>query len=80
VKRTGRCELIEAVIHICMETTQGDSLCSYLYLKLAKHHDFQFIFYVFVFYEIGEQEDRTGSGVGVWHWWERGVAEQRAGG
>jgi hypothetical protein len=36
VKRTGRDEPVGVVIHICMETTQGISLCSYLYLKLGK--------------------------------------------
>jgi hypothetical protein len=36
VKRTSRDEPIGIVMHICMETTQGNSLCSYLYLKLAK--------------------------------------------
>jgi hypothetical protein len=46
VKRTGRGESIEAVIHICMGTTQGNSLCSCLYLKLAKHHISHFIFYI----------------------------------
>jgi hypothetical protein len=32
-----------------MGTTQGNSLCNYLYLKLAKHHisHFTFIFYGF---------------------------------
>jgi hypothetical protein len=35
-KRTGRDEPIWVVIHIYMETTQGISLYSYLYLKLAK--------------------------------------------
>jgi hypothetical protein len=30
-----------------MVTTQGNSLGSYLYLKLAKHHVFCFIYYVF---------------------------------
>jgi hypothetical protein len=38
VKRTGRDKSIGAVIHVCMETTQGSSLCRYLYLKLEKHH------------------------------------------
>jgi hypothetical protein len=28
-------------------TTPGNSLCSYLYLKLEKHHVFYFIFYIF---------------------------------
>jgi hypothetical protein len=36
VKRTGRDEPVGVVIHICIKTTQGNSLCSYLYLKLAK--------------------------------------------
>jgi hypothetical protein len=44
VKRTGRGESIGAVTHICIETTQGISLCSYLYVK---HHVCLFIFYVF---------------------------------
>jgi hypothetical protein len=47
VKRTGRGKSIGVVIHICMGTTQGNSLCSYLYLKLAKCHFSHFIFYVF---------------------------------
>jgi hypothetical protein len=36
VKRCGRDEPVWIVIHLCMETTQGISLYSYLYLKLAK--------------------------------------------
>jgi hypothetical protein len=36
VKSTGRDEPVGVIMHICMETTQGISLCSYLYLKLAK--------------------------------------------
>jgi hypothetical protein len=36
-----------AVIHMCMETTQGISLYSYLHLKLQKYHVFLIIFYVF---------------------------------
>jgi hypothetical protein len=42
VKRSGRDEPIWVVIHMCMETTQGISLYSHLYLKPAK-----IIFYVF---------------------------------
>jgi hypothetical protein len=64
VKRSGRDEPIGVAIHMCMETTQGNSLCSYIYLKVAKHHVSLFIFYVFFFYKIGEQEGGTGSGVG----------------
>jgi hypothetical protein len=47
VKRTGRGEPTGVVTHICMETTQGNSLCSYLYLKLAKISRFSFYLYVF---------------------------------
>jgi hypothetical protein len=36
VKRFGRDEPIQVVIHMCMEAMLGISLCSYLYLKLAK--------------------------------------------
>jgi hypothetical protein len=47
VKRTRGDEPIGAVIHICKEISQGNSLCSYIYLKLANHHVFLFIFYLF---------------------------------
>jgi hypothetical protein len=47
MKKTGRGESIEAKIHICMGTKQGNFLCSYLYLKLAKCHVSCFIYYVF---------------------------------
>jgi hypothetical protein len=59
--RTGRDEPVWIIIHIGMETTQGISQYSYLYLKLAKHHVFLIIFCVFFFYKIREQEGRTGS-------------------
>jgi hypothetical protein len=36
VKKSGKDEPVWVVIHICMETTQGISLYSYFYLKLAK--------------------------------------------
>jgi hypothetical protein len=36
VKRSGRDEIIGAIICICMEATQGISLYSYSYLKLPK--------------------------------------------
>jgi hypothetical protein len=42
VKRTRADEPVRVVIYICMETTQGNSLCSYLYLKLAKMSCFSF--------------------------------------
>jgi hypothetical protein len=41
-----------------METTHENTLCSYLYLKLAKHHVL-FCFLSFIFYKIGEQEGGT---------------------
>jgi hypothetical protein len=47
VKRTERGEPTGAVTHICTGTTQGNSLRSYLYLKLAKCQVSHFIFYVF---------------------------------
>jgi hypothetical protein len=36
VKRSGRDEPIQLVIHICMEAMLGISLYTYLYLKLTK--------------------------------------------
>jgi hypothetical protein len=47
VKRTGRDEPIGDVIHTCMETTQGNSLCSYLYLELAKMLCFSFLSFIY---------------------------------
>jgi hypothetical protein len=43
VKRSGRDEPIWFVIHICVVTTLGISLCSYLYLKLAKKKNCVFL-------------------------------------
>jgi hypothetical protein len=59
VKRTGRDEPVGVVI--CMETTQRNSLCSYLYLKLAKKSHFSFYLLCSFFYKIGEQEGGSGS-------------------
>jgi hypothetical protein len=42
------------VIHIFVETTQWNSLCSYLYLKLAKMPCFSFYLLCFFFYKIRE--------------------------
>jgi hypothetical protein len=58
-----------------METTQGISLFSYLYLKLAKILYFSNYVLRFFFYKVGEQEGRTNSAPGVvrevvWHQWE----------
>jgi hypothetical protein len=61
VKRTRADESTGVVIYICTETTQGNSLCSYLYLKLEKNVMF-FFFYLLssFFYKIEEQEGGTG--------------------
>jgi hypothetical protein len=47
VKKSGRDEPVWIVIHLYTETTQGISLYTYLYLKLAKNAMFFLIFYVF---------------------------------
>jgi hypothetical protein len=44
-----------------METTQGISLHSYLYLKLAKTSCFSYHLLCFFFYKIREQEGESGS-------------------
>jgi hypothetical protein len=67
VKKTRGGESIGVVIHICMETTQGNSLCNYLYLKLAKTSCFSFYLLCFSFYKIGKQEAGTGSAEGEVH-------------
>jgi hypothetical protein len=59
VKRTGRGESIGAVIHICMETSKGNSLCSNLYLKLA---NVMFLVLSFMFFLL--QNQRIGGAVG----------------
>jgi hypothetical protein len=61
VKRIRKDEPIGVVIHICMDTTQGISLCSCLYLKLAKTSCFSFYLLCFFFYKIREQEGGTSS-------------------
>jgi hypothetical protein len=51
-----------------MEISQGNSLCSYLYLKQAKMPCFSFFSY-----KTREQEGRTSSSRGEdWHQWEGG--------
>jgi uncharacterized membrane protein len=51
----------ETIILIYMEMSQGNSLCSYCYLKQAK---ISFILFSFFFYKIGEQEGRTSAAGG----------------
>jgi hypothetical protein len=76
MKRTGRGESTGAVIHICMGTTQGNSLCSYLYLRLAKCHVSHFIFYIFSSTKLGNRRveqvlarRRRLAPMRVWRWW-----------
>jgi hypothetical protein len=73
-----RGESIGAAIHICMGTTQGNCLCSCLYLKLAKCHVSPFIYYNV--FSSTKSENRmveqvllweggmTRKGVGGWMW------------
>jgi hypothetical protein len=64
VKRSGRDEPLWAVIHKCMETTQGIFLYSCLYLKLAKMPCFfDYLLYI-SFYKNREQEGGAGSAGG----------------
>jgi hypothetical protein len=69
---------IGVIIHTYMEISQGNSLCSYLYLKQAKISCLSF--YLLFFYKIREQEGRTslaqGKGlalVGVGRCWGKGL-------
>jgi hypothetical protein len=48
VKRTGRGQSIGAALHICMRTTQGISLWTYLYFKQAKV--MFFVLYIMFFF------------------------------
>jgi hypothetical protein len=69
VKRLGRDELMWVAIHICMETTQGISLYSYLYLKLAKVPCFYYFLYFFLLQNQRTREQNRFS----WRW--GGVAQ-----
>jgi hypothetical protein len=64
-----------------METAQGISLYSYLYLKLAKLPCFSYYLLCIFFYKIREQEGGTGSAHGrgkeCWHWGEGGGGGER---
>jgi hypothetical protein len=50
---------IGVIIHIYMEPLQGNSLCSYLYLKQAKMSCFSVYLFSFFFNRIREQEGET---------------------
>jgi hypothetical protein len=71
VKRIRGEETAGAVIHICMEISQGNSLCSYLYLKLAKMSYFAIYLLSFFFYKIRGVQNRFCQGWG-WHQWRGG--------
>jgi hypothetical protein len=68
VKRTRSDEQIGVVIHIFMETTLGISLCSYLYLKLAKMSCFFFYLLCFFFHKTDSAEGRGIGTVRGWQW------------
>jgi hypothetical protein len=59
VKRSGRDEPVQAVIHMCMEAMLGIPLYSYLYLKVAKMLCLSYYLLCFLFNKIGEV-GRTG--------------------
>jgi chloramphenicol O-acetyltransferase len=65
----------EVVIHICMEISQRNSLCSYLYLKQAKTSFFK----SFIFFSFTKSENRKEEYVlrGCWHQWEGGGGRER---
>jgi hypothetical protein len=60
VKRSDRDEPMWVVMHMCMETKLRVSLCSYLYLKVAKTLCLYYLL-CFVLNKIREQEVGTGS-------------------
>jgi hypothetical protein len=64
VKRSGRDESIQVVIHLCMEAMLGISLYSYPYLKLAKTLFLSYYCLCLLFNKTGD-EGRTGS---AWKW------------
>jgi hypothetical protein len=69
VKRSGRNESIQVVIHMCMEAMLGISLYSYPYVKLAKTLSF-FYCLCLLFNKIGD-EGRTGSAWKLGDWGDR---------
>jgi hypothetical protein len=57
-------EQIGGITHVRIEISLGNSLCSYLYLKVAKIPCFPFYLLSFLFCKIREQEGGTGSAQG----------------
>jgi hypothetical protein len=70
VKRSGRDEPIQVIIHKCMKAMLGISLYSYPYVKLAKMLCLSYYLLCFLFNKIGE-EGRTGSA------WKQGGRGER---
>jgi hypothetical protein len=73
--RTARDETVRAVIHICVETTQGNFLCRYLYPKLTK---MCFSFCLLCFFLLQNQRigfaiewegEVAGTGIRGWIWY-----------
>jgi hypothetical protein len=64
VKRSARDEQMWVVIHMCMETTLGISLYSYLYPKLAKTLCLSYYLLCFLFNKIGEKGGQEAEGWG----------------
>jgi hypothetical protein len=72
VKRSGRHEPVQVVIHMCMEAMLGISLYSYLYLKPTKTLCLSYYLLGFLFNKIGEEEGGTGSAKKPERWERRG--------
>jgi hypothetical protein len=64
VKRSGRDELIQVVVHMCMEAMLGICLYRYFYLKLGKMLGLSYCLLCFLFNKIGKQS-KTDS---AWKW------------
>jgi hypothetical protein len=58
MKKKRENEPIEVIIHIYMEISQENSMCSYLYFKQEK------MTFFFLFYSIKSKEGRTGPAQG----------------
>jgi hypothetical protein len=74
MKKSGRDESIQVVIHICMETMVGISLYSYAYVTLAKMLCLSYYCLCLLFHKI-EEEGRTGSA-----WKREGLRGEGGGG
>jgi hypothetical protein len=73
MKRNRGDKPVGVIIHIYMEKSQGNSLCSYFYLKQAKLSFFSFFFYKIREQEGGARSAWQGRGEfstrGRWRWW-----------